>query len=60
VPGVRPRVSFLRRGPAAGGRCEDVIRRKLVEGILNVNFWWHSRQMLLVDSPATEMMPGKG
>ena len=61
MPGVRPRVSRLRRGPEDGGRrFVEEMRRNLTEGILKVNFWWHSRQILLVDSPCTEVIPGRG
>ena len=38
MPGVKPRVSFLRRGPETGRRSVEEIRRNLMFGILNVNF----------------------
>jgi hypothetical protein len=60
VPGVMPRISFLRRGPEVGSRSVEEMRRNLMVGILKVNFWWHSRQTFDVVSPLTETIPGGG
>lgn len=55
----RDSLGFLRIG-AREARDAELMRRNFISGILKVSFWWHSRQVVKVEEPRTETMPGRG